>query len=70
MCSASSTSSELSDKEQAVAGIPPGYVRISVGITGKKKNNLSLLCEDFAKHNDDFTGRYLRAAMVTVAGGL
>lgn len=29
-----STSSELSLEEQAAAGIPPAYVRMSVGITG------------------------------------
>jgi len=33
-CSAASTSSELTEKEQRRAGISPGLVRISVGITG------------------------------------
>lgn len=33
-CSASSTSSELSDEELAIAGIKPGLVRISLGYTG------------------------------------
>ncbi len=33
-CSGSSTSSELTDEEQAAAGISPGLVRMSVGITG------------------------------------
>ncbi|CAA0839930.1 Methionine gamma-lyase [Striga hermonthica] len=33
-CSASSTSSELSDEEKALAGISPGLVRMSVGFTG------------------------------------
>ena len=33
-CSGSSTSSELSDADQAAAGITPGLVRLSVGITG------------------------------------
>jgi len=33
-CSASSTSSELSEKDQADAGISPGLVRMSVGYTG------------------------------------
>ncbi len=33
-CSGSSTSSELTDDEQRAAGISPGLVRMSVGITG------------------------------------
>jgi methionine-gamma-lyase len=33
-CSASSTSSELSEEDQRKAGIRPGLVRISVGYTG------------------------------------
>jgi methionine-gamma-lyase len=33
-CSAASTSSELPDEDQKAAGIPPGYVRISLGYTG------------------------------------
>jgi methionine-gamma-lyase len=33
-CSASSTSSELSDEDLASAGIKPGLVRISLGYTG------------------------------------
>ena len=33
-CSGSSTSSELSEEEQANAGISPGLVRISIGYTG------------------------------------
>ncbi|MBI5836595.1 MAG: aminotransferase class V-fold PLP-dependent enzyme [Candidatus Eisenbacteria bacterium] len=33
-CSASSTSSELSEEEQARAGISPGLVRVSIGYTG------------------------------------
>jgi methionine-gamma-lyase len=33
-CSASTTSSELSEEDQAAAGIRPGLVRISVGYTG------------------------------------
>ena len=33
-CPASSTSSELSEKDQEKAGIPPGLVRLSVGYTG------------------------------------
>lgn len=33
-CSGSSTSSELTAADQLKAGIPPGYLRISVGITG------------------------------------
>jgi methionine-gamma-lyase len=33
-CSGSSTSSELSDEDRAAAGISPGLVRMSVGLTG------------------------------------
>jgi len=33
-CSGSSTSSEMSDKDKSAAGISPGLVRMSVGITG------------------------------------
>jgi methionine-gamma-lyase len=33
-CSASSTSSELSEEDQKAAGILPGYVRMSLGYTG------------------------------------
>jgi methionine-gamma-lyase len=33
-CSASSTSSELSDEDLRAAGISPGLVRISIGYTG------------------------------------
>ena len=33
-CSASSTSSEMSDEALAAAGIAPGLVRISIGFTG------------------------------------
>jgi methionine-gamma-lyase len=33
-CSASSTSSELSEEDQKKAGISPGLVRISIGYTG------------------------------------
>ena len=33
-CSGNSTSSELDEKEQALAGISPGLVRMSIGYTG------------------------------------
>jgi methionine-gamma-lyase len=33
-CSASTTSSELSEEDQKAAGIQPGLVRISIGYTG------------------------------------
>jgi len=33
-CSGSSTSSELTEDEQAAAGISPGLIRISIGLTG------------------------------------
>jgi methionine-gamma-lyase len=33
-CSAATTSSELSEEDQRRAGIQPGFVRMSIGITG------------------------------------
>ncbi len=33
-CSGSSTSSEMTDEDKAVAGINPGLVRMSIGYTG------------------------------------
>jgi methionine-gamma-lyase len=42
-CSASSTSSELSDEEQHEAGISPGLLRISVGYTGSVEQRWSQL---------------------------
>ena len=42
-CSGSSTSSELSDADKAAAGIPPGYIRISVGYTGSLQQRLEQL---------------------------
>ena len=42
-CSGSSTSSELTDADKAAAGIPPGYIRISVGYTGSLEQRLGQL---------------------------
>jgi methionine-gamma-lyase len=42
-CSGSSTSSELSDADKAAAGIPPGYIRISMGYTGSLEQRLGQL---------------------------
>lgn len=42
-CSGSSTSSELTDADKAAAGIPPGYIRISVGYTGSLEQRLDQL---------------------------
>ena len=42
-CSASSTSSELSEEEQGEAGIRPGLVRLSVGYTGTLEQRWSQL---------------------------
>ncbi len=42
-CSGSSTSSELTDADKAAAGIPPGYIRISVGYTGTLEQRLGQL---------------------------
>ena len=41
--SGSSTSSELSPEEQVAAGISPGLVRISVGLTGHLEQRLDQL---------------------------
>ena len=42
-CSASSTSSELSEEDRARAGIPPGLVRISIGSTGRLEHRWAQL---------------------------
>ena len=42
-CSASTTSSELSEEDQRAAGIRPGLVRISVGYTGTVEQRWSQL---------------------------
>jgi methionine-gamma-lyase len=42
-CSGSSTSSELADDDKAAAGISPGLVRISAGITGSLRQRLAQL---------------------------
>ena len=42
-CSGSSTSSELTDADKSAAGIPPGYIRISVGYTGTLEQRLGQL---------------------------
>ncbi len=42
-CSGSSTSSELTDADKSAAGIPPGYIRISVGYTGTLEQRLAQL---------------------------
>ncbi len=44
-CSGSSTSSELSEAEQAAAGISPGLVRMSVGITGTLEQRWAQLAD-------------------------
>ena len=48
-CSGSSTSSELSDEDQELAGISPGLVRVSIGYTGtveQRWSQLSAALED------------------------
>ena len=40
-CSASSTSSEMDDESLAAAGISPGLVRMSIGITGSVEQRWS-----------------------------
>jgi methionine-gamma-lyase len=42
-CSGSSTSSEMSDEDQALAGISPGLVRVSIGYTGTLEQRWSQL---------------------------
>ncbi|MCA9311712.1 MAG: aminotransferase class V-fold PLP-dependent enzyme [Phycisphaerales bacterium] len=44
-CSGSSTSSELTEEEQAAAGIRPGLVRMSVGLTGSLEQRWSQLAD-------------------------
>lgn len=44
-CSGSSTSSEMTDKHKTAAGISPGLVRMSVGITGTTQQRWSQLVE-------------------------
>ena len=48
-CSGSSTSSELSEEEQRAAGIAPGLVRMSVGITGSLEQRLRQLEDAFTR---------------------
>lgn len=48
-CSGSSTSSELSEAEQRAAGIEPGLVRMSVGITGALEDRLRQLEDAFVR---------------------
>ncbi|HMO16427.1 MAG TPA: PLP-dependent transferase [Pirellulaceae bacterium] len=47
-CSGSSTSSELTEDEQRVAGISPGLVRISVGLTGSIEQRWEQLSDTLA----------------------
>ncbi|CAI9112352.1 OLC1v1012792C2 [Oldenlandia corymbosa var. corymbosa] len=42
-CSGSSTSSELNDKEKALAGISPGLIRMSIGFSGTTEQRLNQL---------------------------
>jgi methionine-gamma-lyase len=42
-CSGSSTSSELAEDDKAAAGIPPGLLRMSAGITGTLEQRLAQL---------------------------
>ena len=48
-CSGSSTSSEMSDEDQAVAGISPGLVRVSIGYTGTLEQRWSQLLAALTK---------------------
>ena len=48
-CSGSSTSSELSEADQRAAGIAPGLVRMSVGITGTLDDRLRQLEDAFVR---------------------
>lgn len=51
--SGTSTSSELTSEEQAMAGIPPGLVRMSVGLTGTLAQRWAQLAECY----DTVSGR-------------
>eukprot|EP00884_Botryococcus_braunii_P020466 jgi/Botrbrau1/7102/Bobra.0165s0123.1 len=46
-CSGATTSSELSEDERLSAGIPPGLVRLSVGITGSLESRCEQLLEAY-----------------------
>lgn len=48
-CSASSTSSELSDEDMEAAGIKPGLVRISIGYTGTLEQRWAQFTEALGK---------------------
>ncbi|KAJ6701943.1 METHIONINE GAMMA-LYASE-LIKE [Salix koriyanagi] len=51
-CSGSSTSSELNDEEQALAGISPGLVRMSVGFVGTLAQKWSQFEKAFSRLQD------------------
>ena len=48
-CSGSSTSSELSEQERQTAGISPGLVRMSVGLTGALEQRLAQLEDAYVR---------------------
>lgn len=54
-CSGSSTSSELTDEEQRAAGISPGLIRISIGLTGSMEQRWEQM-EDALQNVDSAMG--------------
>jgi methionine-gamma-lyase len=50
-CSGSSTSSELTEEEQRAAGISPGLVRMSIGLTGSLDQRWSQLWDAYQEVN-------------------
>lgn len=66
-CSASSTSSELSEEDQARAGISPGLVRISIGYTGALEQRWAQL-ERALRELGLVAGPYHRAGVAVAPG--
>ena len=48
-CSGSSTSSELTAEEQQAAGISPGLIRVSIGLTGSLEQRWAQLVDALQK---------------------
>jgi methionine-gamma-lyase len=53
-CSGSSTSSEMNEEEQKLAGITPGLVRMSVGYIGTLEQKWSQLEKAVLKFNEKY----------------
>ncbi|GAU46812.1 hypothetical protein TSUD_190690 [Trifolium subterraneum] len=53
-CTGSSTSSEMTEEEQKLAGITPGLVRMSVGYIGTLEQKWSQLEKAVVKFNEKY----------------